>query len=79
MAGNIHGHGQTRHMGGHLLNGKAQAGGPAAEALRADAGLIDGGQQFAFEGGIVGVRVGDVQRAEQSFFCLLYTSPSPRD
>ena len=48
MAGNIHGHGQTRHMGGHLLDGKAQAGGPAAEALRADAGLVDSGQQFAF-------------------------------
>ena len=37
MAGNIHRHGQTRHMGRHLLNGKAQTGGPAAKALRAGA------------------------------------------
>ena len=34
MAGNVYGHGQARHMGGHLLNGKAQTGGLAAKALQ---------------------------------------------
>ena len=52
-------------MGGHLLNGKAQTGGLAAKALRADAQLIDGGQQLPLQTGIVGIGVGNIQRAEQ--------------
>ena len=54
-------------MGGHLLNGEAEAGGPAAEALRADAQLIDGRQKPFLEVRVIGVGVRDIQRAEQSF------------
>ena len=54
-------------MGGHLLNGQAQAGGLAAEPLGPDADLVDGLQQFPLQGRVVGVRVGDVQGAEQGF------------
>ena len=70
MAGHIDRHGQARHMGGHLLDGEAEAGGPAAEALRSDAQLIDGRQKLFLEVSVIGVGVRD---------CLLYTSPSPRD
>ena len=55
-------------MGGHLLNGKAQTGGLAAKALRADAQLIDGGQQLPLQTGIIGIGVGNIQRAEQCLF-----------
>ena len=51
-------------MGRHLLNGKAQAGGPAAKALRPNAQLVDGGEQLLFQCCIVGVRVGHIQRAQ---------------
>ena len=54
-------------MGGHLLDGEAETGGPAAEALRADAQLVDGRQKLFLEVRVIGVGVRDVQRAEQSF------------
>ena len=65
MTGNVHSHRQTRHMGGHLLNGKAKAGGLAAKALRTNAQCIDGGKQLLLQLRVVGVGVGDVQRAQQ--------------
>ena len=55
-------------MGGHLLNGKAQAGGPAAKALGPDAQAVDGGEQFLFQLCVVGVGVGYIQRAQQGLF-----------
>ena len=55
-------------MGGHLLNGKAKAGGLAAKALRANAQCIDGGKQLLLQLRVVGVGVGDVQRAQQRLF-----------
>ena len=55
-------------MGGHLLNGKAQTSGLAAKALRADAQRIDGGQQLPLQLRVVGVGVGNIQRAEQCLF-----------
>ena len=51
-------------MGGQLFNADAQAGGCTAKALRAKAGCIDGIQQLFFQRGIIGVRVGLVQRAQ---------------
>ena len=68
MAGHIDRHGQTRHMGGHLLDSKAEAGGLSTEALRPDAQSIDGRQQLPLEGGVVGVRVRNIQRAEKGLF-----------
>ena len=55
-------------MGGQLFNADAQAGGCTAKALRAKAGCIDGIQQLFFQRGIIGVRVGLVQRAQQCLF-----------
>ena len=68
MAGHIDRHGQTRHMGGHLLDGKAEAGGLSTETLRPDAQSIDGRQQLPLEGGVVGVRVRNIQWAEKGLF-----------
>ena len=46
MAAHIHRHGQAGHVGGGGLDGQAQTGGPAAEALGADAQGIDLLQQL---------------------------------
>ncbi len=54
-------------MGGHLLDGKAQTGGLAAKALRADAQLIDGGQQLPLQTGVVGVGVGTSSGRSSAF------------
>ena len=55
-------------MGGLLLNGNAQAGGGTAKALGAKTGSVDGIQQFFFQRGVVRVRVGHIQRAQQRLF-----------
>ena len=60
-------------MGGHLLNGKAQAGGLAAKALGPDAQLVDGRQQLLLQCRVIGVRVGDIQRAEEGFLARYAT------
>ena len=49
-------------MGAHGLNGKAQAGGSAAEALGTDAQRIDLLQHFIFQLCIVGVGIVGIQR-----------------
>ena len=54
-------------MGGHLLNGKAETGGLAAKALRADAQCIDGGKQLLLQLGVVGVGVGREVNDKASF------------
>src|SRR5699024_4957468 len=68
MAGNVDGDGQAGYMGGHLLDGQAQAGGSAAEALRPDAQRVDLAQQLLFQRGVIGVGVGHVQGAQQGLF-----------
>lgn len=60
-------------MGRHLLNGKAQTGGPAAKALRADAQLVDGGKQLLLQLCVIGVRVWHIQRTQQAFFARYAT------
>lgn len=65
MAAHIHRHGQAGHVGGGGLDGQAQTGGPAAEALGADAQGIDFLQQLLPQLGIEGVGVGLVDGAEQ--------------
>ena len=79
MAAHIDGHRQSGHMGGGGLDGQAQTGGPAAEALGADAQGIDLLQQLLLQLGIEGVGVGLVDGAEQGMLCLLYTSDAADD
>ena len=55
-------------MGGHALNGQAQAGGLAAKALGADAQGVDLGQKLPLQFGIIGVGVGRIQRPQQRLF-----------
>ena len=57
MAAYIDGYGKSRDMGGIGLNVKGQSSSLAAEALRADAGLVDGFQHVRFQLGIKGVGV----------------------
>ncbi len=52
-------------MGGHLLDSKAEAGGLSTKALGPDAQLVDGRQQLLLQCRVIGVRVGDIQRAEE--------------
>ena len=69
MTADIHGHGQSGHMGGHGLDTKPQRRGPAAEALGADAQTVDLLQQLRFQSGVVGIRIRLVDGAKQRVLC----------
>ena len=56
MAADVDCHRQTGHMGGLLLNGDTQAGSGPAEALRPEAGSVDGVQQLFLQRRVVGRR-----------------------
>ena len=60
-------------MGRHLLNGKAQTGGPAAKALRADAQLVDGGKQLLLQLCVIGVGFGTSSGRSRAFFARYAT------